>query len=180
MLQFYTYLHSRPAGTPFYVGKGKGDRATLFDCRNAHHKNIVAKYGQENIDIFIFPRRSERDALETECRWIAQFKREGIALCNQTDGGEGVSGLAHSDETRAKLSAANMGKKHTVESKAKISAALMGRALSPETRAKMSAAQTGKVRSPEYMQTLVPHALGKSILLNSCNRKECCYEFGND
>jgi len=147
-MKFYTYLHCKPNGDPFYVGKGVGKRATLLTSRSTHHKNIVAKYGAKNIDIFIFPRLSERDALETECRWIAQFKREGIKLCNQTDGGEGISGYNHSAEARAKISAARVVSKASPEARANNSAARIGKPLTPETRAKISATTTGRKKSP--------------------------------
>ena len=52
-----------------------------------------------------------------------------------------------SDETRAKLSAANRGKHRTDEFRAKISAALRGKTLSEEHRAKISAAQRGEKSS---------------------------------
>jgi hypothetical protein len=55
-------------------------------------------------------------------------------------------GHAVSPETCAKLSAAHMGHTLSLEHRAKIGAAQMGHAVSPETRAKMSAAQKGRVR----------------------------------
>ena len=50
----------------------------------------------------------------------------------------------HSEETKAKISAAKMGVPKSDETKAKISAAKMGKVHSDETKAKMSAA--GKER----------------------------------
>ena len=61
-----------------------------------------------------------------------------------------------SEETRAKLSASNTGKKHTSETRAKISASNKGennpnygKHRSPETKAKISAAEKGKHLSEE-------------------------------
>ena len=45
----YAYIHCKPDGIPFYVGKGKYRRATYLGERNQHHKNIVNKYGPANI-----------------------------------------------------------------------------------------------------------------------------------
>ena len=103
---FYTYLHCKPDGTPFYVGKGKENRAREFsrDSRNKWHKNIVSKYGKENILVHVFPCDSEAQAFANEVQQIAQLRREGCELCNLTDGGEGQSNPA--PETRAKISAA--------------------------------------------------------------------------
>lgn len=58
-------------------------------------------------------------------------------------------GVYRSAETRAKLAAANLGKRHSDETKAKMSAAHMGRPKSPEARANMSAARMGKSPSTE-------------------------------
>jgi hypothetical protein len=38
MAQFYTYLHCKPDGTPFYVGKGSGKRSNFMYDRNPHHQ----------------------------------------------------------------------------------------------------------------------------------------------
>lgn len=61
-------------------------------------------------------------------------------------------GFKHSPETRAKISAANKGRKNpppSPETRAKISAAGKGRKCSPETLARMSAAQKGHAVSWE-------------------------------
>jgi len=89
--QFYTYLHCRPDGSPFYVGKGRGKRAFDLRRRNPHHRNVVAKYGQENIKVFVFPCGSEIESLSDEVLQISQLRRDGCELVNQTDGGDGVS-----------------------------------------------------------------------------------------
>lgn len=60
-----------------------------------------------------------------------------------------------SEETRAKISAANMGHPfrgplhHTEETRARLSTAMTGHVMSPEARAKLSAATMGRVMSPE-------------------------------
>lgn len=104
---FYTYLHCRPDGTPFYVGKGSGKRSHWFYQRTKHHNHIIAKYGIENIGVFVFPCESEEQAFVDEQHQIAQLRREGAKLCNLTDGGEGKSGFIPSQETRQKMSIAS-------------------------------------------------------------------------
>jgi hypothetical protein len=54
-----------------------------------------------------------------------------------------------SEEARAKISAANKGRKATPEARAKISAAHKGKKRTAEHRAKISAAQKGKKHTPE-------------------------------
>lgn len=55
-----------------------------------------------------------------------------------------------SEETRAKMSAARMGKKHSAETRAKMSAAHRGKTFSDESLARMSDAQ--KTRWARYRQ----------------------------
>lgn len=163
--QFYTYFHTRnDTGAVFYVGKGCGDRARHVNRNNPHWRNIVAKHGHT---VHIASRWStEGEAFEHERFLILCFKDLGLRLANMTDGGEGVSGLRHSDTTKAKLRAlaqrqmasaesrerlriVNTGRSASAETRAKLSAVSRGLVRTDETKAKMSAAQTGRVHSDE-------------------------------
>ncbi|MFZ2541952.1 MAG: hypothetical protein WAW75_09310, partial [Gallionella sp.] len=57
--QFYAYIHCKPDGTPFYVGKGANGRINLMK-RGGWHQNIVDKYGAENIARWKFDCESEQ------------------------------------------------------------------------------------------------------------------------
>lgn len=105
MKRFYTYLHCKPDGTPFYVGKGSGNRAYELsrNGRNKYHQRIVAKYG---ILIFVFPCETEKQAFEDEIQQIAQLRADGYELCNMTNGGDGCAGRVLSDSSKAKIAAA--------------------------------------------------------------------------
>jgi hypothetical protein len=121
MPTFYTYLHCKPDGIPFYVGKGTGIRGYQFHrSRNVHYKNIVAKYGSKNIKVFIFDCDSEAQALSDEIQQIAQLRNEGYKLCNLTNGGDGASGYRFTAEQRAALSRRQMGRKPSQETLDKI------------------------------------------------------------
>ena len=114
--EFYTYLHCKPSGVPFYVGKGCGDRCYNFNTRNNHHKNIVKKYGKENILVYIFNCESEEQAFSDEVQQIKQLRKELHKLANQTDGGDGHSGKGRkhkplSEEAKIHISLGMMGKK---------------------------------------------------------------------
>jgi predicted GIY-YIG superfamily endonuclease len=85
---FYVYMHCKPDGTLFYVGKGCGKRARDFASRNQHHQNIVAQYGRENILVSVIPCESDADACYQEIQLIKAFRGIGYELANQTDGGE--------------------------------------------------------------------------------------------
>lgn len=148
---FYVYLHCKPDGTPFYVGKGSGNRSHSFGRRNPYHKNVVAKYGKENIEVLVFPQVCEQTAFDVEIKWKRVLCIAGYALANMTDGGEGTSGYRHppvSDERRKQLGDAARGKKQTPETIAKKRAALIGKRRTDEQRARMSAGMKGVKHKP--------------------------------
>lgn len=76
------------------MGKGRPRRAFDFapSRRTRHHKNIVAKYGRDNIRIDVVPLKDEALAFEYERLVIKIMRNYGKALVNLTDGGEGASG----------------------------------------------------------------------------------------
>jgi len=65
----------------------------------------------------------------------------------QTGKSPGNKGVSPSDEVRARLSLAKMGRKIPLETRQKMSAAHKGRKKSPETRARMSVSRIGKPMS---------------------------------
>jgi hypothetical protein len=79
----------REDGTPYYVGKGKGNRG----FRNGNHK---VNRPADPIRIIAQECLSENDAFEIEKFLIAYYGRLDLGtgcLRNLTDGGEGPSGL---------------------------------------------------------------------------------------
>jgi hypothetical protein len=152
-MYFYTYAYLREDRTPYYIGKGKGNRIS-------HRKKRDVKPPKDKSRIiFLKQNLTEEEAFKHEIYMIAVFGRKdngtGI-LHNRTDGGEGPSGFIHTPETKAKLSAIkkgenhpNYGKPHSPETKAKMSVANKGRKHTPEAISKISAAGKGKNISPE-------------------------------
>ncbi len=151
--RFYVYLWLRhkdskngPRLSPYYVGKGSGNRA--FNPRQRRvkppkdHSYIV--FAQEGL--------TEQEAFDSERYYIALYGRKDLGtgvLGNFTNGGEGVSGLRISQEARDRISRANLGKVVSQKTRDKLSRASMGKQHflgkrhTPETKAKMSLAQMG-------------------------------------
>lgn len=170
MRQFYTYLHCKPDGTPFYVGKGTAGRAWSFCRRNRQHVSTVAKYGRANIRVYVFHCDSEAQAFADEVQQIAQLRAEGCELANRTDGGEGTTGHKPSAETLAKRVAALKGKTRTPEQRKLLSELAKGRIITAEQRAKISAAKKGKSmppRSDEYRAKITARQLGRPMSMES-------------
>lgn len=86
---------------------------------------------------------------ESERFWIAEGKRRGWNLTNNTIGGDGVPGL--SPEARARISAASSSRRYGPEVRAKIGAASRGRRASPERKARMRALMTGRTFTPDWI-----------------------------
>lgn len=140
---FYVYVHRRKDTLDvFYVGKGVGKRAWKHAGRNEWWHRVVKKYGRT---VEIVKRFDDEDlAFELEKELIAFYGRDKV--CNLTDGGMG--GVAVSEETRAKMSAARKGRKVSEETREKMRRAATGRRHSEETKAKLREYRLKQVMPP--------------------------------
>lgn len=139
---------------------------------NCYLQNAWTSHGEEAFD-FVILERCERDQLVTkEAAWM-----KFTGCCNRDKGfnldlqcirkqhseetkrkiGDAHKGMRHTDEARAKMSAANTGRKfppRTAEQRANHARASTGRIVSAETRAKMSAIHKGKIMTERHKQQI--------------------------
>lgn len=150
---FYVYALFRENGVPFYVGKGRGDRLAYhgrgFQKNTKSHKTAIIRgmqmRGSEIIRAKLHDGLTEPIAHEYERALIQAIGREPYGpLVNLTDGGEGVTGLAHTLEARASIGNASRGRKKSAIECANIAAGKRGTKASKETLAKLSESHRGK------------------------------------
>lgn len=96
---------------PFYIGKGKNNRANdhiLRPYEKSFKATLIRKLLRLKLTIpvkIIRANLTEQDALELECKLIPKIGRRGLnegPLTNLTDGGDGLSNVE--DSTRKKMS----------------------------------------------------------------------------
>jgi hypothetical protein len=126
---FYTYLWLREDGTPYYAGKGSGNRA--FRRGSPPTERVIL---QEH--------SSEQDAFEAEKQLISFYGRKDLGtgiLRNMTDGGDGSSGFIP---------------KFTPEWRRNIGLALKGRIISQTQRELQRIAMTGRILTEAHKESI--------------------------
>ena len=151
---YYTYAYLREDRTPYYIGKGSGDRINKNHGRPCSKPPLDRRI-KLKIDL------TEEEAFRHEIYMIAVFGRKDLEtgiLYNKSNGGEGNSGLIMSQESREKMSKASKGKKKPPGHGEKVSkakkgkpSALRGRVMPEEHKAKIgnSHAKTFHFINPE-------------------------------
>lgn len=163
---FYVYAYVREiasangsAGSPFYIGKGKGKRAQQWHDNVSHPKN------RESIKI-LSEGLSENDAFQLEMFLIHLYGRINTGtgcLRNLSDGGTGSVGAIRSAEFKAKVSAFHKGRKLSQEHIEKMRVANTGKIASPETRLKLSLSHKGQLNSREAMESCWASNRGRPV-----------------
>lgn len=143
---YYVYMYLREDGTPYYIGKGKHNRAWVNTGRTFRRPEDESRIVIHTEDL------TEEQALSLEIELIAEYGRKDIGtgiLRNLTDGGEGVTGLRHSEETKRKISDYRSGKENSKEARRKMSEAKRGKKFSQEHKRNLSKALKGREFSEE-------------------------------
>jgi hypothetical protein len=121
--RFYVYAYLREDGTPYYIGKGKGNRAWV------KHSNETQPPKDKTRVLITHADLTEFGAFALE-RWLIKwYGRKDLGtgiLRNKTDGGEGSSGcvklrgIPKSETHKKNLSKGRLGKKYPRLSEAKL------------------------------------------------------------
>ena len=157
----YVYAYLRPDGSPYYIGKGKNDRA--------FKKHTIPVPADKTRIIFLETNLSDIGSMALERRYIRWYGRKdndtGI-LRNLTDGGEGFYGLKHSAEAKMKMS--EYAKNRSAEHKRKIGESNKGRTTSTETKIKISKSLKNRLFSDEHKRKI---SISKKNMTDETRRK---------
>lgn len=140
--RFYTYAYLRVDGTPYYIGKGTGNRAY-------RDKGKPCKVPNDKSRIIILKNNLlEEDAFKHEIYMIAVFGRKdigtGILRNRSIGGGKPAEGHIVTEETRKKIADKLKGNIIPEEVRKKISESGKGRVVTEETRRKISLKNKGR------------------------------------
>jgi hypothetical protein len=135
---YYTYAYLREDKTPYYIGKGKDNRAYRRSKRDI-------KPPKDKSRILILKQNlTEEESFKHEIYMIGVFGRKDLGtgiLRNKTNGGEGPSGWVPSEETKTKISKAN--RNPSEDTRRKISESHKGKPLLEEHKRKISKSLLG-------------------------------------
>jgi len=152
---YYTYAYLREDRTPYYIGKGKGERI------HRRSKNDIKPPKDKTRIIFLKQNLTEEESFRHEKYMIAVFGRKDLEtgiLYNRTNGGDGSSGWIATPEMRKKMSESRKGRKHrkpkSEETKQKLREINLGKKHTEESRLKMSLSGKGKKRKPHSIETI--------------------------
>ncbi len=130
---------------------------------NLHLKNWISKILRIGLKPKVIIIQKNAIWSQDEIKHIKKFRDLGKNLLNATDGGDGMLGFKHSEETKKIMSKTKMGFKHSNITKEKISRTKKGRQPSKETKNKIRQALLGSFIS-EVTKGKISKANSKKVL----------------
>lgn len=159
---YYVYAHYQPfKSAPFYIGKGKGYRATTWTSRP---KEWVDEAINGLEVVLVKENMPEACAYTLEKILICTMPRD--LLVNKTMGGGGPSGCKQTPESNKKRSEALKGDKHP----------FFGRKLPEHIRQALIKANTGSKHSEDHKQKIRENQSGKKHAQFDWNLYEFTHE----
>ena len=137
---YYTYAYLREDKTPYYIGKGRGNRA--YDKRRT-----IKPPKDKSLILLLKKGLTEAEAFKHEVYMIFVLGRKDLGtgiLRNRTDGGEGPSGAVRSAEAKKRYSESKTGEKNPQ----------YGVPRTEESKKKQSVTNTGKTRTEAQKQAM--------------------------
>lgn len=165
----YVYLIRHIPSGKFYAGSSYSKSChpakfwTEYFTSSVAVKSLITSDGVDSFEVLEVIPRPLNDARVYEATFLQSVDAARSSnWINKSNGcGQFLNYGPKSNETRAKLSKALLGKKFSEERRASHSKALIGRVHSDETKAKMSAALTGIVRSDETKKLISDISKGR-------------------
>lgn len=129
----------------------------------------IRKYGVDNFIIEIVATATDRNELNLlEKFYIKEYNTKNSKIgYNQTNGGEGMSGYYHSEETKQKMSLSKKDRPLSEGHKRKIGQSNKNKPKSEEHKLNMSLVKKNKSKSEEHKQKLKDSSFKLSVLQKS-------------
>jgi group I intron endonuclease len=163
----YIYKITNPSGK-IYVGQtiDINERQRKYKYANCKNQTrlyrSLLKYGWENHIFEVIQTAELCDLNRIEIEWIDKLNCFTKGL-NCTVGGQGISGMVYSEETRLKMRNSHLGKKQSQETIDKRVEKLKGQKRSDSFKERLSQIHTGRVLSEETKKKLRDINTGKKL-----------------